>query len=231
MNSSETESAQVAEQPADTTFLSQGQGDRLDRWIEFFSAIVLSFATVLTAWSGYQAALWGGQQAQNYSEASAARIMATQNNNTALLRTSVNVGLFTEYAAARSEENQLLADFLYDRFPTELKVATDAWMATEPLQNPDAPPSPFAMPEYVLPQQAEAQRLEELAAQKSEDANHANQVSDQYVLFTVIFAMVLFFAGISGKFQWRMIDLGMLGLSVIVLLGGLWFVARSPLGN
>jgi signal transduction histidine kinase len=217
-------------QPASQTFLSQGQGDRFDRWVEFFSAVVLSLATVLTAWSGYQAALWGGEQAKAYSEASAARIMAAQQNSQAMLRGSIHVGLFTEYAAAISEENQRLADFLYTRFPAELKTATDAWRATDPLNNPNAPLSPFDMPEYQLPQQVEAQRLEEQAAQKSAEADQANQQSDQYVLLTVIFAMVLFFGGISGKFQWRVIDLAMLGLGVIVLLGGLWFLLRSPLG-
>ena len=86
------------------------------------------------------------------------------------------------------------------------------------------------MPEYKLPQQAEAQRLEAQAAQLSDQADQANEQSDQYVLLTVIFAMVLFFGGISGKFQWRVIDLAMLALGVVVLIGGLWFMLRSPLG-
>jgi hypothetical protein len=147
-----------------------------------------------------------------------------------MLRSSIHIGLFTDYAAAISEQNQRLADFLYTRFPPELKTATDAWRATDPLNNPNAPLSPFDMPEYQLPQQVEAQRLEAVATQKTAEADLANQQSDQYVLLTVIFAMVLFFGGISGKFQWRVIDLAMLGLGVVVLLGGLWFLLRSPLG-
>ncbi|HMN26628.1 MAG TPA: hypothetical protein PKE45_00630 [Caldilineaceae bacterium] len=217
-------------QPERQPFLSQGQGDRFDRWVEFFSAIVLSLATVLTAWCGYQAALWGGQQASAYSQASAARIMAAQQNNQAMLRSSIHIGLFTTYATAFSEGNQRLADFLYTRFPAELKTATDAWLATKPLNNPNAPLSPFDMPEYKLPQQVEAQRLEAQATQLSDQADQANEQSDQYVLLTVIFAMVLFFGGISGKFQWRVIDLAMLTLGVVVMIGGLWIMLRSPLG-
>ena len=56
-------------QQAEENLLSQGQGDRFDRWIEFFSAIALALATVLTAWCGYQAALWGGEQTQATSDA------------------------------------------------------------------------------------------------------------------------------------------------------------------
>lgn len=232
MMSSVAQSGQSVEEspPASRSVLSQGQGDRFDRRVEFFSAIVLALAAVLTAWCGYQAALWGGKQAKAYSDASAARIMAAQQTSEAMLRSSIHIGLFTEYAAAISQENQRLADFLYARFPPELKTATKAWRATDPLNNPNAPLSPFDMPAYQLPQQAEAQRLEEEAGQKSAEADQANAQSDQYVLLTVIFATVLFFGGISGKFQWRMIDLAMLAMGVVVLLGGLWSLLRSPFG-
>ena len=33
---------------------------------------------------------------------------------------------------------------------TEFKPAVDAWIATRPLKNPNAPPTPFAMPQYKL---------------------------------------------------------------------------------
>jgi hypothetical protein len=86
----------------DRYFLSQGQGDRFGRWIEFLSAVVLSLATVLTAWCGYQAALRGGEQARCDSMASAMRIMATQNENEALLRPTMHVGLFVDCLSSPS---------------------------------------------------------------------------------------------------------------------------------
>jgi hypothetical protein len=211
-------------------FLSIGQGDRFDRWVEFVSAIVLSLATVLTAWCGYQAAIWGGEQALASNAAAAARIHAAQLANQSMLRSSIQVGLFVEYASAISQENEALADFLYQRFPAELKTATDAWLATKPLTNPDAPLSPFDMAEYVLPERAEAQLQEELVIQKTEEASQADQHSDDYVLLTVIFAMALFFGGISGKFQWRVIDAAMLSLSGLVMAGGLVLLIRYPIG-
>jgi hypothetical protein len=196
--------------------------------VEFGSAIVLSMATVLTAWCGYQSARWSGEQAAFYSEAGAARTQSAQQNNQAMMRMSTQVGLFTQYIAALSEENQRLADFLYNRFPSELRKATDDWLKTKPLTNPDAPRSPFDMPSYQIAEQVKAQQLEEVAFQKAQAADDANELADRYVLLTVIFATSLFFCGISGKFQWQVIDAVMLTIGTLVLLGGLIMLFTLP---
>ena len=131
--------------------LSQGQGDRFDRWVEFFGALVMSLATVATAWCAYQAALWGGDEAKFYFEASAAQVEAAKAENQARQRAGVHVGLFSQYVTALAEENNELADFFYQRFPAELRSATEAWLATKPLVQPNAPPSPDAPPSPPLP--------------------------------------------------------------------------------
>lgn len=215
--------------PEPRGFLSQGQGDRFDRWVEFVSAIVLACATVLTAWCGYQAALWGGEQTEALNAANALRLEAAQQINEALLSDNRNVALFVEWAAAISQDNRRLADFLFQRFPPALRVATDAWIATKPLETAGAPPSPFAMAEYRLPQRDEARRLQQEAEAQTEAAAIADERSDRYVLLTVIFAMVFFFGGISGKFQWRVIDAAMLAFSILVIVGGLAVLITSPI--
>jgi hypothetical protein len=215
-------------QPRADTFLSQGQGDRFDRWVEFFGALVLSAATVATAWCAYQAALWGGDESKFYFEASAAQVETAQLESKALQRISFQAGLFVEYAAALSQNNQALADFLVQRFPPELKAATNAWLATDPLNNPNAKASPFDMPEYRLPEQDAAEQSDRLSTNKFEAAGQADEHADNYVLLTVIFATVLFFSGISGKFQWQVIDAAVLTLGVMVLLVGLVLLVQMP---
>jgi hypothetical protein len=209
--------------------LSQGQGDRFDRWVEFFGALILSAATVATAWCAYQAALWSGDESKFYFEASAAQVDSAQLENEALQRTGFQAGLFVEYAAAKSQDNQKLADFLYQRFPPELRMATDAWLATDPLNDPNAPLSPFDMPEYRLPEQDAAEQMNQLSVEKFAKASEADEHADNYVLLTVIFATVLFFSGISGKFQWQVIDAAILVLAVLVLLGGLVLLFQMPI--
>lgn len=208
---------------------SEPQVSRFDRWIEFVSAIVLALATVATAWCAYQSSLWGGDEAKYRAAANSATIKAAQFSGEALQRTSFHANLFVAWATAISQQNELLADFLYQRFPPELKVASDAWLATKPLQNPDAPSSPFVMPEYVLTADQQATEWEAQAAAAVEQANQLDETSDRYVLLTVLFASVLFFAGIAGKFQSRAIDLAMLAVSLIVFLVGLTIALTFPI--
>jgi len=213
---------------SDRVINTQTSVSRFDRWVEFGSAIVLALATVMTAWCGYQAARWSGEQAAAYSAAGAARTQAAQQNNQSMMRISTQVGLFVEYAAAISEDNTKLATFLYERFPPELRAATDAWRKTNPLTNPEAPRSPFDMPGYQVAEQAKSQELEQLANQKADEANEANELADRYVLLTVIFATSLFFCGISGKFQWQVIDIVMLSIGTLVLLAGVYVLLTLP---
>ncbi|MFZ1769260.1 MAG: hypothetical protein WAU00_08690, partial [Caldilinea sp.] len=155
-------------------------------------------------------------------------VQSAQMSNQALQMTSLHANLFVAWASAVSGENSELADFLYARFPAELKVATDAWVATKPLQNPDAPPTPFVMAEYQLVQNTQATELQQQAETEAELANRANEISDRYVLLTVIFASVLFFGGISGKFQSKSVDIAMLTLAAVVFLIGVGILVTYP---
>jgi hypothetical protein len=51
---------------------------RLDVHLDLISAILLSIATVATAWCVYQATGWNGQQTRLYAEASSRRIESTR---------------------------------------------------------------------------------------------------------------------------------------------------------
>lgn len=202
---------------------------RFDRWVEFLSAAVLALATVATAWCAYQSTLWGGDEARYRAAANSATIRASQYASAALQQTSFQASLFVQWAAAVSEDNDLLSDFLYQRFPPALKSATDAWLATQPLQNPEAPSSPFVMPEYQVSEQAESDRWQAEADAQWTQAEEADQIADRYVLLTVVFASVLFFAGIAGKFQSRAVDLAMLVASGLLFLVGFVIALSFPI--
>jgi hypothetical protein len=209
-----------------------GDGQRstgVYRWVEILSAVVLSLATIGTAWSGYQAARWGGEQAQHSQRASTAILRAAHFTDLAEQRLSLQINLFGQWAGAVSTGNTALAGFLIDRFPEPLKTATVAWQATSPLSDPAAPATPFHMPQYVLTERAEAERWEAIAEVESEAAIAANGLSDRYLVFTIVFATVLFFGGISGKFSWLAIDIAALVLGVLALLAGVVVMATLPI--
>ena len=122
---------------------------RWNQWLEVLSAVLLSLATVASAWCAYQSTRWNGVQALSFSAANGARTESVRMSNAALQLTSIDIGMFVQFAAAYSEDNMALAEFLLERFRPEMKTAVDAWLATEPLKNPNTPLSPFAMPEYT----------------------------------------------------------------------------------
>ncbi len=99
-------------------------------------------------------------------------------------------------------------------FRPELRVAFDAWLAQDPLHNPAAAPTPLKMPQYQPAEAANATRLEQHADKLLEDGTTARDRADEYVLTTVFFASVLFFAGISLRIR-------LIGLRIVVLGVGL----------
>lgn len=173
---------------------------RLDRWVDVGSVLLISAATVLTAWCGYEGARWTAVQTRQYNTASADRVNASVAAARANSLQTIDVTMFLMYIRVVATQDQREATFIHQRFRPEMKRAVDAWLATKPLANPKAPASPFAMPQYKLATQAEADRLDALATASFKAATAANEIGDSYVRLTVIFAAVLFLAGMSTKF-------------------------------
>ena len=64
----------------------------------------------------------------------------------------------------------------------------NAWIATRPLRNADAPETPFAMDEYELRAREDADRLELEAERFSAQVRRDIQRASNYVLAVVLFA-------------------------------------------
>ena len=84
------------------------------------------------------------------------------------------------------------------------------------------------MPEYTSAAQKESDRLLEVATQNLKDAEEANQHSDNYILLTVMFASVLFFGGVSTKFDMFRIRASLIALASILFTASLIIVATFP---
>ena len=202
---------------------------RSDALFEIVATVLLALATVATAWSGYQASRWNGEQATAFSRASAMRIESTRAAGLADSQTQIDVATFTQWVDAYAQDQTELADFYYKRFRPEFKPAMDAWIATRPLRNPDAPLTPFAMPEYEVAARAEAEQLEAEAEDWSAKARTNIQRATNYVLAVVLFAAVLFFAGMSAKLGSPRLRRVLLGFGVITFVGTAVWVATFPI--
>ncbi len=197
-------------------------------WIEVFSTVLLAIATVATAWSGYQATRWSGEQAIAFSAASAARVESGKASTRAGQFAQIDVSLFTQWVDAYARGETKLSDFYLDRFRDEFRPAFDAWVATKPLKNPDAPKSPFAMPQYKLADRVKSEELVAKAEAATEVAKRNNQRSDNYVLCVVLFATSLFFAGISTKLVSTGSRVAILALGYVVFFATIAWIATFP---
>ena len=174
-------------------------GGRLS-WMELIATALLGLSAVGAGWAAYQAARWGTEGLFALERANRVRRDAALVQNKANLLRVIDVGMFINYSQAISQQNTLLADFLFKRFRPPMKAAVSAWLATKPLRNPDAPLSPFVMREYRLPEDEEGRRLDEEGRQIVSEAQREDLTSDTYVLVTVPFAIVSLFCGLSTKF-------------------------------
>ena len=208
---------------------TQPSGEAASRRLEVAATLLLALATVATAWSAYQARVWTGEQSQGYSHATAFRIAVNRAAALANRQIQIDVATFTEWVDAHALHRTELADFYRARFRSEFRPAFAAWTATRPFENPDAPPTPFAMPEYRLKATQEADRLEATAAAASERAKEANERADNYMLAVVLFASSLFFAGFSTKLQSQLATTLSLVLGATVFLLGLVWIVTMPI--
>jgi len=201
---------------------------RVERRFELAAVLLLSLTTLATAWSGYQAARWSGEQSQHYARASATRIKAQQQATAAGQLRIDDLLYFNGWLNARQQGNVKLAQIYARRFRPAFVPAFRAWVAQKPFTNPNAVPGPLYMPQYRLVQAAAAARLDQQADALYQEGTEAKTNDDNYILSTVFFAAVLFFAGISLRVLWRPLRGIVLGLGSVLLVSGLIFVASLP---
>ena len=205
------------------------EAEKRRRWMEITCAFVLALATMGSAWCAYQSTLWGGVQTFRLAAAGKADRGAMQHALAALQFHTADGQMALAYLEARGRGDEKLAEFLRERFRPEAKVALDAWLKTDPFNNPSAPKRPFEMKEYVQTEAQEARRLDEEAAKQLNAAQEANQTSDSYVMLTVLFASVLFFGGIGGTIQSPRLRLSVLALAVALFLVTIIVMGTMPI--
>ena len=130
----------------------------------------------------------------------------------------LDVLLFSQHINARASSNETLAAFYADRFRGEAKAAFEAWMATRPFEDPNAPAHPFVTNLYQ-PRLLEEARLAEAESQHLwQQGGDAGRNSRSYVLITVLLASALFCGGTASKFEKLWIRRAVLALGLAAFL-------------
>jgi hypothetical protein len=206
----------------------EGEATGRDRRVTIIEAVLLAVVAVLAAWSGYASSKWGTESSLTLARASAARSEASRAQLTAMDQRNFDSSTFSAWFTAYIAGNQKAMAIAAKRFRPEFKRAFDAWLATNPATNPNSPPGPTYMPQYVLPGLAQSQALDNKADSLYAEGAKAGSTSDDYVRTTVFLASVLFLVGISGHFRVRGARYGLVAVGAGILLVALVLLATAP---
>ena len=197
-------------------------------WVEVSATVLLAFAAVATAWSSYQATRWNGEQAKTSGSVNKTRIEAARAADLANAQQQVDVATFMQWVDSYARGETKLVNFYGERFREEFRPAFNAWIATKPLKTEGAPLTPFAMPQYRLAARAEAGRLDTMAEELSAQVRRNIQRASNYVLGVVLFAVALFFAGMSTKLTAAGLRMTMVAIGCLIFLGTAAWLATFP---
>jgi hypothetical protein len=203
-------------------------GDRHSRIVQIGEAVLLALVTITAAWAGYSAARWGTVSRVDIAQSSTERNLASRDDLTALSLRNFDASTFNAWFIAftlNSPQKEAIAE---RRFRPEFRIAFNAWMATDPLRNPNAPPGPTYMPQYKLPAQAQANALDNAADAKFNAGNQAGLTGDNYVRITVFLAAVLFLVGIGSSFKLNSVRYALITFGSVLLIISIVLILQQP---
>lgn len=206
---------------------------------ELIATLLMALAAILTAWSGFQSAKWSGVQANSFSAAGASRTESTREDTAAGQIAQIDVTTYLNWlnavvddleagaipepssAGGYAATSGTLSGFLYERLRPDFRPVVEQWVETQPFVTTGAPASPFALPSYddSVPQRQAALELQTEADELSEAARTANQRSDNYVVLTILSALVIFFGGLATKLTSSRNQTIALSMGAVIFLG------------
>lgn len=201
---------------------SDVKNNKLDK-MDLAYATILGLTVVVTAWCGYQHELWSSALTFELKAANTAHREFTTAELKERQASIIDVIAFNGYLDAVSNHDQKLIDYYKNSFRPEMKVAFDAWLKTDPLNNTgEKTTTPFDMPEYLLPLDSDKVRgFLQTADEKSQNADSMSSIASNYVFFTSLYASVSFLEGIGRVFASKKMQ------TIFLVMGAIIFSATT----
>jgi hypothetical protein len=201
-----------------------GPAHRQSEAISIAEALTLAVATIVIAWAGYSAAQWSTDSRLDLARASTLRLESNSAIAQAEETRNFDASTFNAWFIAYSLDRKDAMVVAERRFRPAFRTPFDAWLATDPEHNPAAPPGPTFMPQYQLPDQAQADQLVRQADAAAADGDHAAGVADNYLRITLVLSSALFLVGVGTTFwltklRWGLVATGgmLLGIAIVVI--------------
>jgi hypothetical protein len=198
------------------------------RTVAVVESVLLAVVALLAGWSGYAAARWSTESRLQLAQASTARTEGSQANLEAMEARNLDASMFNTWFTAWTAADERAQGLAVRRFRPEFRRAFDAWLATGPAENPDAPAGPLSMPQYEQPDRARAVALNQEADRHFALGAEYGANADQYVRVTVLLAAVLFIVGISTHIAYRAARIPLVAMAGITALYAAVLIVIAP---
>lgn len=197
--------------------------------IEIIEAVLLSLATVLTAWSAFQAAVWDGDQSAKFAQSEALHSQSVRAVNVATVQSNIDTVLFDRWLAAEDSHDSTTTAAIEGTMRPALRAALHAWETDGGItEKAGAPSSPLQEGSYLNADLSAADAYTRQADAAVKEADHANETSDYYILATVVVALVLFLVGIASKLHSREVRFGLAAFASICLATSVIVIVLLP---
>lgn len=196
--------------------------------VEILEAVLLAFVAIATAWSGYQTARFDGRQAHFYGLSTKYRAAENRAATLSGQQRIYDTSTFGFWLQAKTLGEKADETVFVRRFRPEYRPAFFAWLRLNPLHNPEAPPGPAWMPQYRNAAAGRAAVYDKRAGTAFDQGTKAREAGDKYLRNTVLLATVLFLTALAQKFKFQGVRIGLLGVSAVLLVIGLYYVATYP---
>lgn len=173
---------------------------RSNRFLEVIAVLLLGITTVGTAWCGYQASQWNGEQGDLARASSDQRVEANRLFGLATQKTSYDASIIAQYAEIyRGGDQTLLEFFKKTLIRPDFLPTLEAW--EDQVKAGGTPTSLFSDQAYL---DAQFGGYKDTAAQSEATglaSQAAGETANSYVVTTILLAVALFFAGVTSSFQ------------------------------
>lgn len=196
---------------------------------EFVIAIILSAATILSAWCGYESTRFGAKANRAYRNANTVMFHASIADANGQREQMTETSLFIEWVRAELDGDPDRAGFVRERFRPEFIPIFEKWLDLGSAKPGELPAgSPFTLKGYTTPGFTQADQLFQESSDQLDKGGVASRTSQTYVLVAVMFASVLFFGGIATKFADRRASYLLGGIAALMLIGAVIVLATQP---
>jgi hypothetical protein len=203
-------------------------GSQFEKVLEILEALILALVAVATAWSGYEAAKWDGQQNELYGLSGKLNTRSQAQSILSGQEQLYDTVTFNAWLTAKSNGSQRAAHLLERRFRNEYRESFARWMEMDPFNNALAPAGPIFMPEYRNAKTEEAKKLSSTASEVFERGTEARNTADRYVRITVFLATVLLLTATSQRFEIRSVRTGLSIVAAVLLIAALAKLLMLP---